>query len=325
MTGKLEQQIKLIAQHNGLILLYHFIARETPDALLKTLHNVPPTTLQTHIKALSRFFKFVSLREFSRAKSKRGLAAITFDDGYRNVIKNALPVLEYFGYPATLFLNPITFSKRCSWRDKIRYLIHHQLEQEFASEFSFHNKSGRFYRYSKHPQNNSALLDQALDNFLNNFLHNFPQRRRNNLGGDLGDDLGDSICSDLYGNSPYAQIPNLPTHHPLMSYGNHSQNHYVLSSLTDSQQAQEIERAHQCLQDIPNLTLSECFSAPFGGDQDINSATYELVKAMDYQSLLMSRQRIQPGQSATNKIQVLERFVPRSDDIIGELTQAYHM
>ncbi len=309
MPGKSDRQIKLIAQDNGLILLYHFIDHEIPDALLNTLHNVPPITLQRHIEVLCRFFKFVSLREFSRAKSKRGLAAITFDDGYKNVIKNALPILESFGYPATLFLNPITFSKRCNWRDKIRYLIHHQLEQEFSSGFTFHNESGRFYRYSKHPQNNSALLDQALDNFLDNFL----KGPRNNL------------CDDLYGNSPYIQIPDLLTHHPLISYGNHSQNHYVLSSLTNPQQAQEIERAHQCLRDIPDLTLCECFSAPFGSDQDINSATYELVQALDYQSLLMSRQRIQPGRSATNKIQVLERFMPRSDDIIGELTHAYHM
>ncbi|WP_423906509.1 polysaccharide deacetylase family protein [Candidatus Spongiihabitans sp.] len=309
MPAKLDQQIKLIAQSNGLILLYHFIDQEIPEALLNTIHNVPPITLQTHIEVLSRFFKFVSLWEFSRAKSKRGLAAITFDDGYRNVIKNALPVLESFGYPATLFLNPITFSKRCNWRDKIRYLIHHQMEQEFSSEFTFHNKSGRFYRYSKHPQNNSALLDQALDDFLDNFL----KSPRNNL------------CGDLYGNSPYIQIPDLLTHHPLISYGNHSQNHYVLSSLTNPQQAQEIERSHQCLRDISGLTFCECFSAPFGGDKDINSSTYELVKALDYQSLLMSRQRIQPGQSSTNKIQILERFMPRSDDIIGELTHAYHM
>lgn len=308
MTGKLDQQIKVLAQNNGLILLYHFIDHETPDALANTLHNVSPTTLQLHIEALSKVFKFVSLSEFSQAKSKCGLAAITFDDGYKNVIKNALPVLESFGYPATLFLNPITFSKRWNWRDKVRYLIHHQMEEKFSSGFTFHNTSKTFYRYSKHPQNNSALLDHALDNFLDKFSGN----------------LYEALYGALYDKGPYVQIADLLTDHPLISYGNHSQNHYVLSSLTDLQQAQEIERAHQCLQDISGLALGECFSAPFGGDQDINSATYQLVKDFDYQSLLMSRQRMQPGQSSTNKIQILERFMPRSDDVIGELARACH-
>lgn len=305
MPGKLAQQIKLLAQHNGLILLYHFIDHEIPVALANTLHNISPSTLQTHIEVLSRFFRFVSLQEFSQAKSKRGLAAITFDDGYKNVLENALPVLEYFGYPATLFLNPITFSKRWNWRDKVRYLIHYQLQQKFSDGFTFNNKSGRFYRYSKHPENNSALLDHALDNFLN--------------------DAHNNLANDLYGNRPYVQKKDLLTKHPLISYGSHSQNHYVLSSLTDQQQAQEIERAAQCLQDISELTLGECFSAPFGDERDINSATCELVKACGYRSLLMSRQRMQPAQPATNKIQILERFMPRSDNIIGELTDACHI
>lgn len=304
MPDKPNQEIKLISRHNGLILLYHFIDQRTPDGLLNTLHNISPTTLHRHIERLSAYFEFVSLRTFSRAHSKQGLATITFDDGYKNVIQNALPILESFGYPATLFLNPITFSKRWNWRDKIRYLIHHQLTEKFSDQYTFNHKSGRFYRYSKHPQNNSALLDRTLDDFL--------ESHRSDYGTPY----------DLYGDYPYLQASDLLTH-PLISYGNHSQNHYLLSSLTDQQQAEEIEHAHQGLQNMPDLTLSECFSAPFGGDDDINSSTYELTKACGYKSLLMSRQSIQPAQSLMRKIQILERFMPKSDDIIGELTRAY--
>ena len=57
------------------------------NELLNTLHNVPPTTLQRHIEYLSSCFEFVSLQAFSDAQSKRGLATITFDDGYKNVAK----------------------------------------------------------------------------------------------------------------------------------------------------------------------------------------------------------------------------------------------
>ncbi len=303
---KLSQQIKLISQRNGLILLYHFIDWKTPDGLLNTLHTVSPTMLKQHIECLSACFEFVSLQEFVDARSKRGLVTITFDDGYKNVIKNALPVLESFAYPATLFLNPMTFSKRWNWRDKIRYLIHHQLTEDFASQYVFNHKSGRFYRYSKHPQNNSALLDHALDKFLGN--------RQN--------DIHNSLCA-LYDGYPYMQTDDVIAH-PLISFGNHSQNHYVLASLSERQQTEEIKQAQQCLQALPGLTLSECFSAPFGGDHDINSATFALTQAADYSALLMSRQRLQPDQSSKQKIQVLERFMPRSDDILSELVLLNH-
>ncbi len=293
MIRNKNQQIKSTSHHNGLILLYHFIDYQTPDGLNR-LHNIPPPTLQRHIEDLSACFEFVSLQEFSQAQSKRGLATITFDDGYKNVLQNALPVLESLDCSATLFLNPVTFSKCWNWRDKVRYLIDCQRAEEFSSQYPFCHKSGRFYRYSKHPDNNSASLDQA----LNGFLKNHP--------------------IDLYGDYPYIQIEDLISH-PLISYGNHSQNHYVLASLTNQQQVAEIEVAEQCLQDIPELTLADCFSAPFGGTDDINSSTYELLKTRGYHSLLMSRQKLQPARSLIHKIQILERFMPKSDDIIGEL------
>jgi peptidoglycan/xylan/chitin deacetylase (PgdA/CDA1 family) len=37
-----------------------------------------------------------------------GAVLITFDDGYRDIIENALPVLEKYGYPAVIFV-PVAF------------------------------------------------------------------------------------------------------------------------------------------------------------------------------------------------------------------------
>ena len=294
-----DHQIRDIARNNGLILLYHYINNDVPDTFNGTLHNTTPTVLQRHIEDLSCHFRFVSLQEFSQASSRRGLAAITFDDGYKNVIANALPVLESSGCPATLFLNPVTFFMKWNWRDKVRSVIFRNLVNEFAELFSFNNRTGRFYRYSKHPENNSESIDRALDSFLKNDVDNF--------------------CHDLYGEYPYLQKHDLPAGHELISYGNHSQNHYVLSSLSNQQQRVEIESARKHLCEISDICLSECFSAPFGGDTDINSKTCELVIESGYKSMLMSRQKFQPGQPGIDKLQVLERFMPRAEDIIEEL------
>ena len=112
MPHKLIRNIKTIAKDNGVILLYHSIAHDNPIDLEKTLHNVSPVIFYKHIEDISDHFELVSLQEFTQAASKNGLAAITFDDGYKNVLENAVPILESFNCPTTLFLNPLTFSRR---------------------------------------------------------------------------------------------------------------------------------------------------------------------------------------------------------------------
>ena len=291
-------KLKSIAAQHGIILLYHSIAETVSGALKDNLHNVHPGVLQKHLEQLCDFFQFISLEEFANADNKNGLAAITFDDGYKNVLENALPILESFDYPFTFFLNPITFEKRWNWRDKVRYLIHHELIEKFERGYEFNHKLGRFYRYSKHPQNNSAELDQALDRFL----------------------VDDKI--DVYPEYPYLQNNEL-VNHPLITYGNHSLNHYVLSSLSPQQQQYEIEAAKDALRQLDKYKISSSFSAPFGGDNDINNETISIFHKLNYKNLLMSRQQLQPGITKTGTIQVLERFMPRSDDIISEIVALF--
>ena len=294
MSTHLDSQVKGIARQHGLIVLYHSVAQQIPSALGNTLHNVSVDQLKRHLLELSDYFKFVSLDEFSRAGSKAGLAAITFDDGYKNVIQNAMPLLTSLNYPFTIFLNPVTFENRWNWRDKVRYLIHHRLVDEFLRHYTLTFNAGRFYRYSKNPANNSKFLDLAMSHFL----------------------TGRQI--DIYENYPYLSARDL-IDHPLVSYGNHSQNHYVLASLDDNQQRQEIKIASEHLGNIRRLALSECFSAPFGGSDDINSTTLKICSELQYASILMSRQQLQPAKSLIKEVQILERFMPRGENVIDEL------
>jgi len=295
MSSNLRQKINTISENSGLILLYHSVAGSVPDALQRTLHNVTPQVFESHLEQLSPIFNFVSLNEFAQASNKQGLATITFDDGYKNVFENALPILESFDYPFTLFLNTITFKRHLNWRDKVRYIIHHDLVDEFKNSYKFCFKQGRFYRYSKNVKNNSAQLDRVLDEFL----------------------IDREI--EIYSDYPYLMSQDLVLDHKLISYGNHSHNHYVLASLDDDEQIFEIGEANRLLKAKLDDNVSRSFSAPFGGSNDVNLFTKTLLKNTGYQDILMSRQRLQPNRSGFEKIQILERFMPRSDDIFGEI------
>ncbi len=91
----------------GVVLCYHNVVTDAsaPDAL--GLH-MPLATFARQMRWLARRYHVVPLVQFvsrlSNGQSARGLAAVTFDDGYDGVFENAWPVLRNLGIPATVFI-----------------------------------------------------------------------------------------------------------------------------------------------------------------------------------------------------------------------------
>lgn len=93
------------------ILMYHRIAPiDFVDRRLDDW-NVPPDTLERQIAALVDFADLVPLSEVRErliqpSPPAKPLVALTFDDGYANFAAFALPVLQHYNVPATVF--PVT-------------------------------------------------------------------------------------------------------------------------------------------------------------------------------------------------------------------------
>lgn len=296
-TARLRQ---LAAQH-GIILLYHAVT----EAAWPRVHCVTPAQLQTHIAELGEYFRWVSLAELIAAPDKSGLGALTFDDGYANVLAT-LPRRP--AIPCTLFINPMTLRGEWNWRDWVRVLIAHKLEAEFAEFYPLPPHPRGFYRASKQPQHNSRAVAQALARFF------------------ASDHVPDRVATpmQIYGKYPYLRQADLQPVPPLVQYGNHSMHHYVLSSLSPTEQYEEIHGGHtaltRALKKTPTAILPACFSAPFGGTADLNPTTQTLLTQLHYRTLLMSRQQLQPATAQMRDgVQILERFMPRGDDVVGEL------
>jgi peptidoglycan/xylan/chitin deacetylase (PgdA/CDA1 family) len=85
--------------------MYHRVSA-TPDYLGLT---VPPARFAEQLATLGRHARVLPLRDLVRrladpAPLEGDVAAITFDDGYRDNLDEALPVLETHGMPATVFV-----------------------------------------------------------------------------------------------------------------------------------------------------------------------------------------------------------------------------
>ena len=87
------------------VLMYHAVCPppENPNKIVTS-----PGLFEAQMRYLRRRrLRGVSMKELlraDRAGNTRGLIGLTFDDGYENFLQDALPVLERFGFSATVFM-----------------------------------------------------------------------------------------------------------------------------------------------------------------------------------------------------------------------------
>lgn len=98
------------------VLMYHAVFRLSHDP---NKVCVSPERFESQMLYLERRgLRGVSVAELlgsMEAGSARGLVGLTFDDGYANFLQNAVPVLERFGFTATVFVVGGMLGKENSW------------------------------------------------------------------------------------------------------------------------------------------------------------------------------------------------------------------
>ena len=109
------------------IVLYHSVT-DLVDEFRVTGHTVTKAEFCGQLQYLQENFNLVRLKDvpalMAQAPNGQGpYAAVCFDDGYRDNLEEAYPILEQMGIPATLFLTPSVVGNRdLLWRDRIRYI-----------------------------------------------------------------------------------------------------------------------------------------------------------------------------------------------------------
>jgi peptidoglycan/xylan/chitin deacetylase (PgdA/CDA1 family) len=114
------------------ILMYHSIANNPsdPNAVSRGSFSAQMQYLADH------HWKVVSLEEgMQRLQNGLGLrkfAVITFDDGYIDFLTTALPILQQFSYPATMFVPTGLVGGRAIWdsHDKSKELMNWEQVRE---------------------------------------------------------------------------------------------------------------------------------------------------------------------------------------------------
>lgn len=105
------------------ILLYHRISDPSADPIMLC---VTPLCFENHLQFLKENYDVLPLSELSQrlvdGTLKGNEAAITFDDGYQDNLTYALPLLEKYDLPATIFVTTSKLGESASFKWDMDYI-----------------------------------------------------------------------------------------------------------------------------------------------------------------------------------------------------------
>ena len=121
---------RLVSRRRGelLVLNYHGVVKEPRPERWSYENWDPAATFRSQLQWVARWFEPVGLEGLRRwtsgEKFQRPACLVTFDDGYRNNLTVAAPILKAEGVPAVFFLaTDYIGADRTLWNDEVRVRV----------------------------------------------------------------------------------------------------------------------------------------------------------------------------------------------------------
>ena len=268
--------------------------------LVLCYHNVEPTWcfparpgaglrgLERQLRALSRWANVVPLDEAVRTLAEgrqlpRRAVALSFDDGYRDNLTLAVPLLERLGLPATFFLVPGLLSNEAlPWWEVVSWAV----MQAGVPTLSF--KDTESLGDATRPLSDEATRRSAL-NELQRDLKRRSRAERDRAVLDLVERL------QPRGTRPSAESMFLDWDEaPALlergfTVGSHTCAHAILSGETADEQTRDLAQARQSLQAGLGVG-AELLAYPNGTALDYDEATLRAAEAAGHPSAFTTRE-----------------------------------
>lgn len=127
---------RLLHRHHVTILMVHGVMEDNGQQKWRPLRpRLSPRDLDRYLGYLARWYTFISSDEAvemlaRRAPMRPNSIVFTFDDGYRNNLSHALPILRKYGAPATIFVaTGHVDHQEPFWFDRLDYALQHGLTE----------------------------------------------------------------------------------------------------------------------------------------------------------------------------------------------------
>jgi peptidoglycan/xylan/chitin deacetylase (PgdA/CDA1 family) len=268
----------------GVIWTLHRVLPEPPRAFAPNgILQVQPQFLAYCLERLAdRRIPVVTLDEaldrLSMSKAKSPFVVLTFDDGYKDNLTHALPVLEAANAPFTLYV-PTAFpnGEGQLWWQAIEDII------DQAEQIRFRDTSGPVMLTTVTTQEKHIAFDR-----LYWHMRKVPEAERLELLDEFTAHHGYDLtaqCKTLI--MDWDETVRL-AQHPLATMGAHTVRHYELAKLPMAQARDEIEASAVELERRLGQRPRH-FSYPLGGPLSCGEREYEMVAQLGFASGVTTR------------------------------------
>lgn len=118
--------IRRLGRNNPKVLLFHDIAATENDFVAGLGTTMHPDIFADHVAYLSQHYDITSIDELMTRRGRRPRVSIAFDDGYRSVLQNALPIMQRHNVTAIIYLITRAVGNReLVWVNELNYLLRH--------------------------------------------------------------------------------------------------------------------------------------------------------------------------------------------------------
>jgi peptidoglycan/xylan/chitin deacetylase (PgdA/CDA1 family) len=251
------QNINYYFRGNGAILTYH---RVLPDSIIcqDSILNiaVSTTNFRKQIEYLKNNFSILPIHSFLRhinSESKQFKLLITFDDGYKDNLDYAYPILKEFNVPAVIYvITKFINNKFYPWWIKLDYFIRNNRSLKYKKK-----KFKLFKNIFLH--GDQLTIDKQLSFFI---------KKKNKIN--------DQIFLN------HKEVKHL-SEQKLITIGSHSHSHYNFSKLKENQALNEFKISKSVLEKIIKKKIRH-FSYPYGAYENINLEHTKILKKLGYLS-----------------------------------------
>ena len=286
-----------VQERYAVIINYHY-CHPSEGAEFDGMRGIRPEDLDHQLRILTRNFTLTTIGELLNpaATLPETVAVLTFDDGLKDVINHALPVLERWGVPATIYccsaplmegrlldvhkthilqgkLGLAVFQKEF---ERVLASLNHGQELDSPESLGIHN----LYRYD----------DDATRNFkmLLNYRLPYPVLTRAlSLLVEEAFGAEAEVATRLYLSPSEIRLCQKAG----LEIGMHSHQHYILSRLTEAGQRRELETAAAYFNDTFGVDQIH-LAYPYGGVGTWNPLTKQLLKRLNFKSAVTMERRI---------------------------------
>ena len=245
----------------GACLVYHRVVETPADAGAFAPYSGLTVTAKQfraqmqHVRAKYRCLPVEDLVARLRSGTlERGSVAITFDDGYRDNLTVALPILEELGIPATIFVSTGLIEEGTGlwWYDLQRLISRYN-----SLSFDWNGRRWEFELQTTELKTRATLV-------LNEIFKRLDPAQQATLFRSM--DPHSEYPGNYSGEMLTWDEVEWLARHPLITIGAHTVRHPVLSRLREPQLSFELSESRRILAERLRRTVS-LFAYPYGGPE----------------------------------------------------------